>query len=119
MVYVSITGLQLKPGLANALRFWWHAIQSMRQAQSAPGNISAEARLIEGIHHTLSVWTDEAAMRAYLVAGPHLKAMKRFHAIATGKTVGYLAEAAPSWPEVHGIWKERGKFVQPSAQRTA
>ncbi|MBY0613178.1 MAG: hypothetical protein K2P80_13445 [Beijerinckiaceae bacterium] len=117
MVYVSITGLQLKKGIGNTVRFWWHAIRSMRQAQAAPGNLSAQARAINGIHHTLSVWTDEAAMRAYLVSGPHLKALRNFHAIATGKTVGYLADAPPPWSDVHGIWEERGKIVAEHAPR--
>jgi hypothetical protein len=112
MVYVSITGLKLK-SLVHAPAFWWHAIRSMRQAQSAPGLISAEARLIKGIHHTLTVWETEAAMRAYLISGAHLAAMKAFHGIATGRTVGFLTEAAPDWEAVHEIWEHRGNAVQP------
>ena len=108
VIYVSITGLQLKKGLLTAARFWWHAVLSMRQAQNAPGNLSVEARSIEGVQHTLSVWTDEAAMRAYLTSGAHLKAMKAFHTIATGRTTGYLADAPPVWSEVHEIWKRSG-----------
>jgi hypothetical protein len=111
MVYVSITGLKLK-SLVNAPAFWWHAIRSMRQAQSAPGLISAEARLINGIHHTLTVWETEAAMRAYLITGAHLAAMKAFQGFATGRTVGFLSKSAPRWDEVHEIWERRGKNVQ-------
>ena len=111
MVYVSITGLKLK-SLNYAPAFWWHAIRSMRQAQSAPGLIRAEARLINGIHHTLTVWETEAAMRAYLITGAHLAAMKAFHGIATGRTVGFLSDSAPRWDEVHEIWERRGKDVK-------
>ena len=111
MVYVSITGLKLK-SLIHAPAFWLHAIRSMRQAQSAPGLISADARLINGIHHTLTVWETEAAMRAYLISGAHLAAMKAFHGIATGRTIGFLSDSAPRWDEVHEIWAHRGKDVQ-------
>lgn len=112
MVYVSITGLKLK-SLIHAPAFWWHAIRSMRQAKSAPGLISAEARLINGIHHTLTVWETEAAMRAYMITGAHLAAMKAFHGIATGRTIGILAETAPDWGDVHEIWVLRGTDVHP------
>jgi hypothetical protein len=112
MVYVSITGLELK-SLVHAPAFWWHAIRSMGQAQSSPGLVSAEARLINGIHHTLTVWESEAAMRAYLTTGAHLAAMKAFHGIATGRTIGFLTEATPDWDEVHALWVLRGNAVQP------
>ena len=109
-VYVSITGLQVRR-VWHIPSFWSHAMKSMVQARSAPGNLSADARTINGVHHTLSVWTDKDAMRAYLTAGPHLEAMRLFPSIATGKVVGYLAPQAPDWSEVHAIWLERGRVV--------
>lgn len=109
-LYVSITGLELKSS-RHFLRFWWHAVRSMIQAKTAKGNISADAKTIEGIHHTRTVWTDENAMRAYLVKGSHLKAMKAFHGIATGKTLGFSTDQVPSWKEVHSLWLKKGKPV--------
>jgi hypothetical protein len=106
--YVSITGLRLKGPFA-APRFWWHALRSMAQARSAPGNISVDARNIDGVQHTLTVWTDEAAMRAYLVAGAHMQAMRAFRRIATGKTIGFTTSAVPSWAEARAVWDERGR----------
>ena len=111
MPYISITGLKLKRGPLNAGRFWWHAIRSMIQARAATGNISTEARTIEGIHHTLSIWTDEASMRAYLGSGAHLHAMRAFRQIATGKTIGFLADIPPDWSAVREIWLTRGRDV--------
>jgi quinol monooxygenase YgiN len=62
--YVSITGLQVRqPRYLPS--FWSHAVRAMAQARSAPGNISADTRTIDDVHHTLSVWTDQAAMRAF------------------------------------------------------
>ena len=109
-MYISITGLKLN-GPLSVPRFWWHALRSMAQAQRAAGNISAEAKQINGIHHTLTVWTDKAAMRVYLVAGAHGEAMKAFRSVATGAVLGYEAEAAPAWSEVHDIWRTRGRQV--------
>jgi hypothetical protein len=111
MVYVSITGLELKSVL-HAPAFWWHAVRSMGQAQSAPGLISADARQINGVHHTLTVWQTEAAMCAYLTTGAHLAALRAFHGIATGRTVGFPAETAPGWDEVHEIWHNQGREVR-------
>jgi hypothetical protein len=109
-VYVSITGLQVRR-VWHVPSFWLHAIKSMKQARSAPGNISAGARTINGVHHTLSVWTSKDAMRAYLTTGPHLDSMRLFPRIATGKVVGYPAQQAPDWSEVHAIWLAQGRPV--------
>ncbi len=106
--YISITGLRLN-GLLSAPRFWWHALGSMAQAKSAHGNLSADARSIDGIRHTLTVWTDEAAMRAYLVSGAHMDAMRAFRSIATGKTIGFTSATVPTWAEARAIWEERGR----------
>lgn len=109
-VYVSITGLRLK-GQRLFFRFWWHAIRSMAQARRAEGNIATDARLIDGVHHTRTVWRDEGAMRRYLVAGAHLQAMKAFGSIATGKTLGFYCDSVPDWDNVHQVWQLRGKTV--------
>jgi hypothetical protein len=53
-VYVSITGLELRR-LWHYPTFMFHAVRSMGQARSAPGNLGADARTIDGIHHTLSI----------------------------------------------------------------
>ena len=85
-VYVSITGLRVRR-VRHIPLFWWHATRSMAQARKAPGNISAQARRILGVHHTLSVWTDRNALTRMLKArryyrlvdvAPHLDAMRVF-----------------------------------------
>ena len=108
--YISITGLILKSRFSTPL-FWWHAIRSMQQAREAEGNLHADARTINGVHHTISAWRVEADMRRYLVSGAHLQAMKRFPRIATGKTLGFVAASVPEWDEVHRLWLENGKEV--------
>lgn len=82
---------------------------SMAQAKQAPGCISADARSIDGVHHTLSVWSSKADMLKFIHSDAHARAIKIFRKIATGKTFGYPANEPPGWSEVHTIWKERGR----------
>lgn len=108
--YVSITGLRLRNPLLAPV-FWWHAVRAMGQARAAPGNLSAEARRIGGVHHTVSVWQTRAAMLAYLRSGVHRQALRVFPRIATGKVAGYLADWAPDWGSVPTILHIHGRAV--------
>ena len=107
-VYVSITGLRVKSRW-HELRFWYHAITSMAQAKRSDGIVAADARTINGIHHTLTVWESETAMRRFLYRGAHRRAIKAFPNFASGKTFGYVTEQPPDWDQVHKIWLEYGK----------
>ncbi|MEG3174928.1 hypothetical protein U1872_01700 [Sphingomonas sp. RB3P16] len=109
-MYVSITGLKPK-SLFQVPRFWWHAIRSMQQAQRAPGNLSVEARTIDGTHHTMSLWEDRAAMRAYLAAGAHLDAMRASRSIGTGAVHGYESDAAPDWADLPALLTAHGRII--------
>lgn len=109
-MYISITGLRLK-SFIHGPRFWWHAIASMRQAQSAADNVRSDARTINGVHHTLTVWQSRQAMHAYLTSGAHLKSLRVFKHIATGKVLGFDADTVPDWEEAHSLWIERGREV--------
>jgi hypothetical protein len=88
--------------------FYWLAISAMMQARAADGNISAEAKMINGVRHTLSVWESKAHMRQFVHSGAHLKAMQSFTKIATGKTFGYESNELPSWERVHLMWQNHG-----------
>ena len=81
----------------------------MLQAKRSDGNILAEARTINGVHHTLTVWESEEAMRRFLYRGAHRHAIKAFPSIASGKTFGFVTDAPPRWDQVHEIWLAWGK----------
>lgn len=106
--HLSITGLRVKPGPMNRLRFQYHAVRSFMQAQKAEGVLHVAARRIKGVEHTITAWRDREAMLAFVRSGPHLKAMKAFHRVAEGATFGYATDRIPEWPEVHALWKARG-----------
>ena len=108
--YVSITGLRLK-GRRHIFRFWWHSIRSMAQARRAPGNVKAEARIVHGVHHTLSVCVNEQAMRGFLLSGAHRQAMRAFRAIGTGRVLGFDTYHPPDWEAGLRRWQSEARKV--------
>ena len=114
-VYVSITGLRLH-AFYNFPQFAYHAVPSMTQAKSAPGNISAEGSVVDGVHHTLSVWEDRKSMLQYMRSGAHIQAMKVFDDIATGKVYGYETDVVPTWDEAIDLWNTKGRVVGKAAR---
>lgn len=103
-MYVSITGLKVK-GLLQVPLFWRHAIPAAMQARKARGNLFTDVRKIDGIQHTLTVWEDRAAMRAFLISGAHKEAMKAFGRIGSGSTCGYESDRRPDWDEALAYWR--------------
>lgn len=110
--YISITGLEIKAWW-HIPTFWRHAFASMVQARKADGNISAEARQIHGVHHTLTVWRDRKSMLSFVHSSSHAKAITVFGRIATGKTYGYMSESVPDWADIPAIWREKGREYAP------
>ena len=83
----------------------------MADALRAPGNIMAETRTIDGVHHTLSAWEDLAAMLVYLRSARHARAMRRLDGFATGHVYGYQADTLPSWEEALAEYRAHGRAV--------
>jgi len=108
MSYISITGLKPK-GIVSYFQFWRLAIPSFEQARKAAGNIHCEVKRIKGYQCTLTAWETREAMLNFLRSGVHLKAMKAFHKIATGRTYGFEADTIPSWAEAFVLLEEKGK----------
>ncbi len=107
-MYVSITGLKPKNFLGT-LKFWALAIPSYRQAQTANGNLYSAVKQIKGYQCTLTAWENREMMLEYIKCRAHLKAMKAFHNIATGKTYGYETTTIPDWNEAFLILESKGK----------
>lgn len=106
-MYVSITALKPK-GLLGFFKFWTLAIPSFRQAQTAKGNLYSAVKKINGYQCTLSAWENRELMLDFMRSGVHLKAMKAFHSIATGKTYGYETNVVPDWNEAFAILDSKG-----------
>lgn len=108
--YVSITGFRPK-GLWSMPVFWWRTLTSLAQARKSPGIIVVTARVVTGIYHTMTVWTDEANMRRFVKSSAHRRAMKNFRALGTGKTYGYKSDHVPDWQSAYRLWCLHAKDV--------
>jgi heme-degrading monooxygenase HmoA len=107
-VYVSTTGFRPKAGV-QFVRFWWHTLRSLAQARRSPGIIEVSARKIGGTYHTMTVWTDEASMVAFVRSGAHRRAMRNFREFGSGKTHGFVADGSPGWNSAYGLWLSHAK----------
>ena len=108
-MYVSITGLKPK-GFIGFIKFWRLAIPSFNQAKLAKGSLSQSVKQINGYQCTLTAWENRELMLEFMRSGVHLKAMKAFHKIATGKTYGYETNTLPSWREAFALLEEKGNI---------
>jgi len=107
-VYISITGLKPK-GFFSYIKFWTLAIPSFRQAETSKGNLHTSTKNMHGYQCTVSAWESREVMLEFIRSGAHLKAMKAFNSIATGRTYGYESESIPSWDEAYILLQEKGK----------
>jgi hypothetical protein len=76
----------------------------MRQARHAPGNIAVTARIVGGIYHTMTAWSDTASMRSFVASGAHLAAMRDFRKLGTGWTYGCSHDELPDWDTMYRLW---------------
>ena len=83
----------------------------MSQARRAHGNVRVEARAFNGVYHTLTVWIDEQAMRAFVTRGAHLQAMKVNRRLGVGRTLGFNAHRVPDWETAVQRWIVEAKDV--------
>jgi len=75
MPFVSVTRLRLRSAWY-LLPFIRHTYPGMRQAQHAPGFLDGQLGGGPGrAFWTITVWRDEADMKAYRIAGSHKRAM--------------------------------------------
>ena len=107
-MYISLTGLKPK-GFLGYIKFWSLAIPTFRQAQVANGNLYRAVKKVNGYQCTITAWESREVMLVFMRSGAHLKAMKAFHKIATGKTYGYEGDTIPTFDEAFKILQEKGK----------
>lgn len=101
MPLVSITRLRLR-STRYVVPFLWYALRSRWQAQAASGNLGAVVRRARGAFWTLSVWQDQAAMRAFMLGGAHRSAMARLRPWCDEASLAHWQQQAatlPSWAE--------------------
>jgi hypothetical protein len=85
------------------------AIPSFNQAKNAIGILHCETKRIQGNQCTLTAWKSRDHMLQFMRSGVHLKAMKSFHKIATGKTHGFVSDTIPTWNDAFELLQKNGK----------
>ncbi len=112
MAVVSITRLRVRKWRYLPGFIVW-SLRSARQAKQAPGNVSVG--LLRDHHHvfwTKTVWNDEAAMKAFMLANPHRAAMpKLLEWCDEASLVRWTQDGAdsPSWSDAHRRLETEGR----------
>ena len=121
MTFVSITRLRIRswrfmPGFAV------QAVGSQRQCRQASGFLNGSLLPDRKLTFwTMTLWRDQAAMRAYIVGGAHGKAMSKLqHWCDEASIVHWTqdADALPDWDEADRRMRTEGrpsKVRHPSA----
>ncbi len=125
MALISVTRLRVR-SLRYMPGFLYYALRSSNQARRAHGNLGIG--LLNDAHRTFwtrTAWKDEASMRAFMTAKPHLQAMARLMNWCDEASVVHWEQDSsdlPGWLEAHTQMMERGrrsKVRHPSANHQA
>lgn len=112
MPFVSITRLRVR-SWTFLPSFFLTAVRTAVQARAADGNLAVlTLRDADNTFWTQSLWRDEAAMRAYMLAGAHAKAMPKLIEWCDEASVAHWTqdETDPvSWDEVHRRMQQNGR----------
>jgi hypothetical protein len=108
-MHISLTALKPK-GIISYFKFWLLAIPSFQEAKKAKGNLFCEVKNIDGNQCTITAWESREHMLQFMRSGVHLKAMKAFSKIATGKSFGYESDEIPTWEQAYATLQEKGKL---------
>lgn len=115
MPFVSITRLRVRRWYFMPA-FLIDALRSFLQAKKAPGNL--DVTLMNDSHRafwTRTLWTDERAMRGFMLGPPHRQIMTKLRNWCDEASVAHWVQdqpAPPSWREVYERMQREGRAVQ-------
>jgi hypothetical protein len=112
MSTVSVTRLRVR-SWKFLPQFLFHALRSAWQVKKASGVQSATLlRADWRTYWTRTIWTDEAAMKKFMISGNHRLAMPTLVKICDEASVGRWNQndsTPPSWSEVHRRMQLEGR----------
>jgi hypothetical protein len=112
MALVSLTRLRVR-AMRYLPGFFWYTLRSYRQAKRAPGCL--RVRLLADANRaywTVTTWTDEAAMKDFMLGGAHRKAMPKLLEWCDEASVAHWNQDSadlPAWADAHRKMVERGR----------
>ena len=113
MPFVSVTRLRLR-SVRFLPAFIFYTLRSQSQAKRADGVLSVKVgNAAQLAFWTLTVWRDEAAMRAFMVSGPHKTAMPKLMEWCDEASVTHWNQDsadAPSWAVAHQRMVQEGRL---------
>ncbi|HTQ59916.1 MAG TPA: DUF3291 domain-containing protein [Candidatus Solibacter sp.] len=112
MPFVSITRLRVRSWRFLPM-FFVYALRSSRQAARAEGNLAIKLlRDRRNTFWTATLWTSESAMKRFMIADAHGRAMRKLlHWCDEAAVAHWTQEAAalPSWSEAHTRLETEGR----------
>ena len=112
MPLVSITRLRVRRFLYSPA-FFIYSLRVARQAKSAPGNLAVSVlRDSNFTFWTRTLWTDERAMRGFMVSGAHRSVMPRLPEWCDKAAVAHWTQESPeppSWQDIHRHLQKDGR----------
>jgi len=81
----------------------------LQASANSPRQYVLRCKKINGHQCTLTAWESREQMLNFMRSGVHLKAMKAFDSIATGKTYGYETNTIPGWDQAFALLQEKGR----------
>ena len=102
-MYVSVTGLKPR-GLMGWIRFLALTLPASKNAQNAEGVLLCSFTSHHHFQHTLTVWQSKEHMLGYRSSPSHVRAMKNFSKIGTGKVYSYETDAMLDWDDALAAW---------------
>lgn len=125
MPLISVTRLRIRSPWYLP-QFFCFTLLSLLQAKRAQGHLrSTTLRDADRVFWTLSAWTDEGAMRAYMLSGAHRKAMPKLLDWCDEAAVAHwnqTGDELPDWHEAHRQLQSKGrpsKVHHPNPRHTA
>ncbi len=127
MPFVSVTRLRVR-AWRYLPAFLLHALRAAWQARAAPGNLAVGLlRDADRAFWTRTLWSDEAAMRAFMLAGAHRRVMPRLLSWCDEAAVVHWTQQSgepPAWAEAHRRLQQEGRrsrvdHPSPAQQRFA
>lgn len=101
MAQVSITRLRLRSPWLLPL-FLWYAVRSQAQARASDGCLAVQVNNFHGAFWTLTLWRDQAALRAFMLSGAHRRAMPKLAGWCDEASLAHWNQDGaelPSWTE--------------------